>query len=76
MSPEIEPDELHCRFAVIERTALNVSLFTNASDYSNKTCMDRCMCLYLTNMVDLVSLEYVVTAFGDNDIQCSAFTYS
>ena len=41
--------------AVIERKALNVSLFTNASDYSNKTCMERSMCLYLTNMV--VSLE-------------------
>ena len=41
--------------AVIEKKALNVSLFTNASDYSNKTCMDRSMCLYLTNIV--VSLE-------------------
>ena len=41
--------------AVIERKALNVSLFTNASDYSNKTCMERSMCLYLTNIV--VSLE-------------------
>ena len=41
--------------AVIERKALNVSLFTNASDYSNKTCMKRSMCLYLTNIV--VSLE-------------------
>ena len=40
---------------VIERKALNVSLFTNASNYSNETYMDRCMCLYLTNMV--VSLE-------------------
>ena len=36
---------------VIERKALNVSLFTNASDYSNKTCMERSMCLYLTNIV-------------------------
>ena len=35
---------------VIERKALNVSLFTNTSDYSNKTCMERSMCLYLTNM--------------------------
>ena len=34
---------------VIERKALNVSLLTNASDYSNKTCMDRSACLYLTN---------------------------
>ena len=42
--------------AVIQRKALNVSLFTNASDYSNKTCMERSMCLYLTNMV--VLLEY------------------
>ena len=41
--------------AVIERKALNVSLFTNASDYSNKTCIERSMCLYLTNIV--VSLE-------------------
>ena len=43
--------------AVIERKALNVSLFTNASasDYSNNTCMERSMCLYLTNIV--VSLE-------------------
>ena len=39
---------------VIGRKALNVSLFTNASDYSNKTCMDRSMCLYLTNMVVLL----------------------
>ena len=41
--------------AVIEKKALNISLFTNASDYSNKTCMERSMCLYLTNIV--VSLE-------------------
>ena len=41
--------------AVIERKALNISLFTNASDYSNKTCTERSMCLYLTNMI--VSLE-------------------
>ena len=27
--------------AVIERKALKVLLFTNASDYSNKTCMDK-----------------------------------
>ena len=40
--------------AVIERKALNVSLFTNASDYSNKTCMERSMCLYLTNIVVLL----------------------
>ena len=41
--------------AVIERKALNISLFTNASDYSNKTCTERSMYWYLTNMV--VSLE-------------------
>ena len=41
--------------AVIERKAINVSLFTNASDYSNKACMERSMCLYLTNIA--VSLE-------------------
>ena len=41
--------------AVIERKALNISLFTNTSDYSNKTCMERSMCLYLINIV--VSLE-------------------
>ena len=40
--------------AVIERKALNLSLFTNASDYSNKTCTERSMCLYLTNMVVLL----------------------
>ena len=40
--------------AVIERKALNVSLFTNASDYSNKTCMERSMCFYLTNIVVLL----------------------
>ena len=40
---------------VIERKALNISLFTNVSDYSNKTCMEMSMCLYLTNIV--VSLE-------------------
>ena len=41
--------------AVIERKVLNVSLFTNASDYPNKTCKERSMCLYLTDIV--VSLE-------------------
>ena len=34
-------------------TKFNVSLFTNASDYTNETCMDRSMCLYLTNVVSL-----------------------
>ena len=42
-------------FAVIERNVLNVSLFINTSDCSNKTCMEKFMCLYLTIMV--VSLE-------------------
>ena len=41
--------------AVMERKALIISLFTNASNYSNKTCMERFMCLHLTNIV--VSLE-------------------
>ena len=40
--------------AVIERKTLNASLFTNASDYSNKICMARSMCLYLTNIVVLL----------------------
>ena len=30
--------------AVIERKAVNVSLFTNAIDHSNKTCLDRSIC--------------------------------
>ena len=41
--------------AVIERKALNVSLFTNASDYSNKTCMERSMCLYLGSFAGVVT---------------------
>ena len=41
----------HKCIVVIERKTLNVLLFTNASDYSNKTCMKRSMCLYLTNIV-------------------------
>ena len=40
--------------AVIEKKALNISLFTNVSDYSNKTCTERSMCLYLTNIVVLL----------------------
>ena len=44
----------HKCIAVIERKTLNVSLFTNTSDYSNKTCMERSMCLYLTNIVVLL----------------------
>ena len=44
--------------AEIEREALNISLFTNASGYSNKTYMERSM-LYLTNIV--VLLEYSLT---------------
>ena len=44
----------HKCIAVIERKTLNVSLFTNASDYSNKTCMARSMYLYLTNSVVLL----------------------
>ena len=36
--------------AVIERNVLIVSLFANASDYFNKTCIYRSMCLYLTNI--------------------------
>ena len=45
--------------AVIQRKALNVSLFTNPSDYSNKTCMERSMCLYLTNMVVLQEYSHL-----------------
>ena len=44
----------HKCIAVIERKTLNVSLFTNTSDYSNKTCMERSMCLYLTSIVVLL----------------------
>ena len=41
---------------------LRVSLFANASDYSNKTCVYRSMCLYLTKYASLVG---VVTCVGD-----------
>ena len=47
-------------FAVIERKALNVLLIINTSDYSNKTCMERFMCLYLTNMVVLLEQSFVI----------------
>ena len=47
---------------MIERKALNVTLFTNASDYSNKTCMDRFACLYLTNNGGFVG---VFTCIGE-----------
>ena len=46
--------------AVIER---NILLFTNASDYSHKTCMERPMCLYLTNYG---SFAEVVTCVGEH----------
>ena len=52
--------------AVIERKVLNVSLFTNASDYSNRTCMERSMCLYLTSIV--VSLEYSLVLVSNDTI--------
>ena len=56
--------------AVIEKKALNralnVSLFTNASDYSNKTCMERSMRLYLTNIV--VSLELSLALVSNDTI--------
>ena len=50
--------------AVIERKALIVSLFTNASDYSNKTCMERSMCWHLTNVV--VPLEWSLALVSNN----------
>ena len=49
--------------AVIERKVLLiVLLFANASDYSNKTCIYRFMCLYLTKYASLVG---VVTCVGE-----------
>ena len=42
--------------AVIERKVLIVSLFSNASDYSNKTCIYRYMCLCLTKYTSLVGV--------------------
>ena len=52
--------------AMLVVKALNVSLFTNASDYSNKTCMERSMCLYLTNIV--VSLEQSLALVSNDTI--------
>ena len=48
--------------AVIERKVLIVSLFTNASDYSNKACIYRYMCLCLTKCASLVG---VVTCINE-----------
>ena len=42
--------------AVIERKVLIVSFFGIASDYSNKTCIYRSMCLYLTKYTSLVGV--------------------
>ena len=47
---------------VIERKVLIVSLFANASDYSNKTCIYRYMCWYLTKSVSLVGVVTCVQA--------------
>ena len=49
--------------AVIERKVLVViivSLFANASDYSNKTCIYMSMCLYLTKYISLVGVVFAL----------------
>ena len=40
----------------IERKVAIVSLFANASDYSNRTCIYRYMCLHLTKYPSLVGV--------------------
>ena len=56
--------------AVIERKVLIVSLFANASDYSNNTCIHWYMCLYLTKYASLVG---VVTCVREERYDNSTF---
>ena len=57
---------------VIERKVVIVPLFANASDYSNKTCIYRCMCLYLTKYASLVGVVTCVREERyERDVTCN-----